>query len=74
MREPAQERISRENLLLGYTIYNARSLGDDDRIGSLEAGKRANLCILSDNLFEVPAEKIHEIKPERVMFEGKFVR
>lgn len=74
MREPAQERISRENLLLGYTIYNARSLGEDDRIGSLEAGKRANLCILSDNLFEVPAEKIHEIKPERVMFEGKFVR
>lgn len=74
MREPEEERISRENLLLGYTIYNAKSLGEDDKIGSLEAGKRANLCILSDNIFDVPADKIHEIKVERVMVEGKFIR
>lgn len=74
MREPASEKISRENLLKGYTIYNARSLGEDHRIGSLEAGKLANLNILSGNIFEVSEDKIHEIEPELVMFEGKIVR
>lgn len=74
MREPEEEKLSLEDLLLGYTIYNARSLGDDSRIGSLEEGKRANLCILSDNIFEVPEDEIHKIEPEIVMFEGKIVR
>lgn len=74
MREPEEEKLSLEDLLKGYTIYNARSLGEDHRIGSLEAGKLANLNILSDNIFEVPEDKIHEIEPELVMFEGKIVR
>lgn len=74
MRESASEKISIENLLKGYTIFNARSLGEDHRIGSLETGKRANLNILSENIFDVDEDKIHEIKAELVMFEGRIVR
>lgn len=74
MREPEEEKIPLEDLMKGYTIYNARSLGEDYRIGSLEAGKLANLNVLSGNIFEVPEDKIHEIEPELVMFEGKIVR
>ncbi len=74
VREPEEECLSLENLLLGYTIYNAESLGEDHRIGSLEVGKLANLNILSADLFEVDPEEIHKIKPDLVMFEGKIVR
>ena len=73
MREPEEEKLSIEDLLLGYTINNAISLGDAHRTGSLEAGKRANLCILSDNLFEIDEEKIHQVKPELIMFEGEIL-
>lgn len=60
--------------MMGYTINNAIGMGIADMVGSLEAGKLANLCILTDNVFEVPAEKIREIEAETVMFEGKVVK
>lgn len=74
MREAASERMSREDLLRGYTLYNAIEMGLEDRAGSLEAGKKANICILSDNLFEVPANRIKDIDVETVIFEGKVVK
>lgn len=74
MREPAEECISLENMLRGYTIYNAESLGEADRMGSLEPGKLANLNILSGNIFEAPENEIHNIKADIVMFEGKIIR
>ena len=66
--------LSIEDLMKGYTINNAVGMGIAEKTGSLETGKMANLCILSDNIFEVKAEDIHKIKPEAVIFEGKFVR
>lgn len=74
VREPASECLSLEDLLRGYTINNALGMGIADKTGSLEAGKRANLCILSDNLFEAVPEDIHKIKAETVIFEGNVVK
>lgn len=73
-REPVEECLSIENLLYGYTINNAIGMGIDSITGSLETGKKANLCILSDNLFEVPKNKIREIEPVTVIFEGKAIK
>lgn len=73
-RPLAEECLSIEDLMKGYTINNAVGMGIAEKTGSLETGKMANLCILSDNIFEVKAEDIHKIKPEAVIFEGKFVR
>ena len=43
----------------------------ENEIGSLEAGKKADLVILEKNLFDVPVEEIPDIKIEMVFFEGK---
>lgn len=74
LRERASECLSREDLMMGYTINNAMGMGMADMVGSLETGKMANLCILSDNVFEVPADKIREIEAETVMFEGRVIK
>ena len=74
VREPASEKMSREALMLGYSINNAKGMGIADKTGSLKAGKKANLCILEENVFEVPEDKIADIEISTVMFEGKIVR
>lgn len=73
LRVREEECIDREALLYGYTMQAARCVGAEDVMGSLEAGKAANFLVLSDNFFEVPARKIHEIAVERRFFEGEEV-
>ena len=73
IRPRAEEKMSVEDLLYGYTINNAKGIGREDTIGSLEPGKLANLCILSDNLFEIPPDMIGQVKVEKLMFEGEFL-
>lgn len=73
-RSPAEECVSLEDLLYGFTINNAYEMGIDHKTGSLEEGKKANLCILSDNLFEVPENEIRQIKVDTLMFEGEIIK
>ena len=74
VRPSIEECISCEDLLYGYTINNAIGMGMEAKVGSLETGKKANLCILSDNIFEVPENKIADVKAETVIFEGRVVK
>jgi predicted amidohydrolase YtcJ len=72
-RPETDARPSRELLLAGYTINGAKQLRLADKIGSLEVGKVANLCVLSADLFEVQPRAIGEIKFDAVIFEGRVV-
>jgi predicted amidohydrolase YtcJ len=72
-RPETDARLSRELLLAGYTINGAKQLRLADKIGSLEVGKVANLCVLSADLFEVQPRAIGEIKFDAVIFEGRVV-
>lgn len=74
VRESASECLSIEDLMLGYTINNAKGMGFADKVGSLTAGKMANFCIMSDNIFDCDPEDISGIKAETVIFEGKPVK
>ncbi|WP_157837301.1 amidohydrolase [Mycolicibacterium neoaurum] len=73
IRPRADAMLSRELMLRGHTIDAARQLRLADRLGSIEAGKVANLVVLNADLFDVPAEALSQVKCDAVMFEGKIV-
>lgn len=73
VREPLSGRLSLPDLLQGYTRNGAIQLRLADRMGSIEVGKHANLCVLDADLFEVPDDSIQDISPVAVLFEGRLV-
>jgi predicted amidohydrolase YtcJ len=53
-----EEALTREQAIRFYTIQSARVLGRDDDLGSLEAGKLADLIVLDTDLMTCPEEQI----------------
>lgn len=73
VRPPESGKLSREILLKGYTINGAKQMRRESMLGSLEKGKVANMNVISDNFFHVPADQISQISFEAVIFDGKVV-
>ena len=59
--------LDRQTAIRALTLEAAAVLGLDERLGSLEPGKDANLIILNGDPFEVGT------KVEAVMLDGEFV-
>lgn len=74
IRQPESEQLDLEQLIRGYTIDAAYPSRMEDRIGSVEVGKLADLVVLDENLFEMDRYEIHEIEPAAVVMEGEVVR
>jgi predicted amidohydrolase YtcJ len=71
---PPLDRIpTLEQMLQGYTINGAYQMGLESQIGSLEAGKLADLIVLEKNLFEVPAQELFKVKVLLTMMNGRVV-
>jgi predicted amidohydrolase YtcJ len=66
-----EETPSREEALRMYTLNAAWFSFDDDKRGSLEAGKLADLAVLSDDFMTVPIEKVGELHSVLTMVGGK---
>jgi predicted amidohydrolase YtcJ len=67
------EKLSIEDALKAYTVTNAYASFLDGKIGMLKEGFYADFTILENNLFEVPKEKIKDIKALRTVLKGKEV-
>ena len=67
------ERISVASLVKGFTIDAAYQLRMEDEIGSIEVGKKADLVVLDENIFEVDPHTIHSIKVLQTMLGGEVV-
>jgi len=67
------ERLDIESLVRGFTIDAAYQMHMEDEIGSLEVGKKADLVVLDQNIFEVDAYDIHRTKVVMTMMDGDIV-
>ena len=67
------ERLDIASLIRGYTIDAAYQLHMEDEIGSLEAGKKADLVVLDKNLFESAAYEIHQTQVVMTVLGGDVV-
>ncbi len=57
-----EQRVSLETAVEAYTLGGAYANFVDENRGSIEVGKYADLVVLSDNLFEIPPEKIKDAR------------
>jgi hypothetical protein len=68
-----EEAITRELALRLYTVGSAGIAFAEDRLGTLAAGKLADLAVLSDEFFTAPDERLRDIESVLTMVGGKIV-
>ena len=70
---PADEVLTLEQAIAGYTIEGAKVMGRDRTFGSIDVGKSADMIVLDRDLFAVPADEIPHARVLVTMFEGRVV-
>lgn len=67
------ERLDIDALIRGFTLDAAYQLRMEDTIGSLEVGKKADLVVLDQDLFEIDPYEIHKTGVRMTMMDGEIV-
>lgn len=68
-----KECLDRMTMLRLFTINGAYLAFMEDKVGSLEVGKLADLAVLSDDILTVPEEQIKEMRVEMTIIGGRVV-
>ena len=68
-----QERLDKPNALKMITRWASEYVLKPDKIGSIEPGKLADLVVLDKDYLTIPAEQVHEIRPQLTMLGGKVI-
>lgn len=68
-----QERVDRVTTLKMATSWAADYVLKGDQLGSLEAGKLADLLVLDKDYMTVPEEEVGEIQPQVTVFDGRVI-
>ncbi|MEM9633109.1 MAG: amidohydrolase family protein [Pseudomonadota bacterium] len=66
-----EARVSVDLAIRANTINAAYGMGRDHEVGSLEVGKKADLIVLSENLYDIDPSTIHEVDVLYTMMGGK---
>jgi predicted amidohydrolase YtcJ len=67
------ERVDLAFMLDAYTRNAAWLMHQEQQVGSLELGKRADLVVLSRDLFAIPADEIGEVEVLLTLLDGEAV-
>ena len=70
---PAREVLTLAEAIQSYTLNGAKQLGRAHEFGSIEVGKKADLILLSQNLFQIKPEAIPATKVLVTMAGGRLV-
>ena len=68
-----EQNLDLETILAAYTINGAYLMQQEGVTGSIEIGKYADLIVLDQNLFEIPAHAISDTKVLLILLEGEVV-
>ncbi len=69
----AEQALDRHQALRGFTLDAAHAAFMDHRVGSLEAGKRADFVVLDRDLMQVPAADIPAVRVLETWLDGQRV-
>lgn len=67
----SDQAVSVKDLLKMYTINGARLMFMEDKIGSLETGKRADMVILAEDITKINPKNIAETEIKATIVDGK---
>ena len=67
------ESVDIHAALRSYTVWGARQLFLDDRIGSLEVGKEADIAVWDHDMYTVPAQELRNLKCTMTLLHGQVV-
>lgn len=65
------ERVDLATMLEAYTRNAAWLMKHEDRVGSLQVGKRADIVVLDRNLFDLPVSAINEARVLLTLLDGQ---
>jgi len=68
-----RQTISREDALIAHTRKNAYLVFQENNLGSIQAGKLADLVVLDRDYLTIPADQIKDIKPTMTIVGGRIV-
>jgi len=68
-----EQKITVEEAVKCYTINNAYASFDEKEKGSIEAGKLADLVVLSEDIFTIAPEDIKNVTVILTIFDGKVI-
>jgi predicted amidohydrolase YtcJ len=69
----AAQKITREEVLQLYTADNGWFLRMEDKLGTIETGKLADLVVLNKDYFAVPDEELKQIRSSLTVVDGRIV-
>jgi len=67
------ESVDIHTALKSYTIWAARQMFMEDKIGSIEPGKYADLAVWDRDLYSVPTAELENLECQMTIFNGKIV-
>jgi predicted amidohydrolase YtcJ len=67
------ESVDIRAALRSYTAWGARQLFLDDRIGSLEIGKEADIAVWDRDMYAMPAQELRNLKCTMTLLHGQVV-
>ncbi len=67
----AEEKLTMEEAIRGYTAYGAHFTWEENFKGTLEPGMIADMVVLSDDLLTIDPEKILDVQVEMTVVDGK---
>jgi predicted amidohydrolase YtcJ len=67
------ESVDIRTALRSYTVWGARQLFLEDRIGSLEIGKEADIAVWDRDMYALPAQELRNLKCTMTLLHGELV-